>query len=215
MSTTPEQILLTVFFLTIVTLHIVKKNSGTAMVYGVQSLAVVLLLVHSFLETKDVSILIIAALLLIVKVILAPTYFLRLIRKHEFKSLVSTYVNLPLTLIIVTILTAIANAKVFGPLINHIPANQQYLSLSLAALFISLFLIVNRKGALSQIVGILSLENSIVAFALFAGLEQSPALQLGVIFDIAVWIIIAAVFITLVYKHFGTLDVTEMRHLKE
>ncbi|MFA6043194.1 MAG: hypothetical protein WCV85_01815 [Patescibacteria group bacterium] len=215
MDTTPEQILLTIFFLTIVMLHIVKKNSGTAILYGLQSLTVVLLLVHTFAATRDISILIIAALLLIVKVILAPSFFLRLIRKHELKFSVSTYVNLPLTLVMVTVLTAIAHSQVFGPLINHIPANQQYLSLSLAALFISLFLIVNRKGALSQIVGILSLENCIVAFALFAGLEQSPALQIGVLFDISVWIIIASVFITMIHRHFGTLDVTEMRHLKE
>ena len=68
---------------------------------------------------------------------------------------------------------------------------------------------------MSQIIGILSLENGIVAFALFSGLEQSPALQIGIMFDLLVWVIIAAVFISMIYKQFGSLDVTELKHLKE
>ena len=82
-------------------------------------------------------------------------------------------------------------------------------------MFLSLFLIINRKSALSQIVGILSLENSIVAFAIFAGLEQSLSLQIGILFDISVWLIIATVFMSMMYTHFGSLDVTDMKKLKD
>ena len=122
---------------------------------------------------------------------------------------------MPLTLIAVAAIAAAAHSRVFGPLVNSVPANQRLLSLALSSLFISLFLIVNRKGALSQIIGILSLENSILVFAFFAGLEQSPALQIGILFDIFVWLIIATVFISMLYKHFGSLDVTKMKHLKD
>jgi hydrogenase-4 component E len=131
------------------------------------------------------------------------------------KFLVATYVNTPLTLIIVTVLSAIAHSNIFSSLSNIISANRQLLSLAISALFISVFLIINRKGAISQIIGILSLENSIVVFAIFAGLEQAPALQMGIIFDIFIWIIIATVFIRMIYKHFGSLDVTEMRELTD
>jgi len=72
------------------------------------------------------------------------------------------------------------------------------LLLSVATIMISLFLIINRKGALSQMLGILSLENGIVSFALFAGLEQNPGLQLGITFNILIWIIIATVFISMI-----------------
>lgn len=210
-----SQLLLTLFFVTIVFLHISKKNLAVAVMYGFQSLAIVLLLIATFFETGEISLLIVAILVLTVKVILAPTFIVSLIRKFKQKFLVTTYVNAPLTLIVVAALTAIAHSNIFAPLTNIVPANRQLLSLSLAALFISIFLIVNRKGALSQIIGVLSLENSIVAFALFAGLEQTPSLQIGIIFDISVWIIIAIVFISMIYKHFGSLDVTEMRNLKD
>lgn len=210
------QLLLTIFFITIVFLHLAKKNSSSAVLYGVQSLSIVLLLINSFLQSREILLLLIIVLVLVVKVILAPLFIINLIKKFNLKSfLVTTYVNVPLTLIVVTILTALAHSGKLSSLVNIIPANKQLLSLALSALFISLFLIVNRKGAFSQIIGILSLENSIVAFALFSGLEQAPALQIGVIFDISIWIIIATIFISMIYKHFGSLDVTEMQHLKD
>ena len=93
--------------------------------------------------------------------------------------------------------------------------NEHTLLLAVAMMLISVFLIINRKGALSQMIGVLSLENGIVSFACLAGLEQTPGLQLGIIFDILVWVIIATVFASMVYKQYGSLDVTAMTHLKE
>lgn len=209
------QFFLILFFISIVFLHIAKKKIGIAIIYGVQSFATLMLLVISFFETKSISLLLVVLLVLIIKVILTPVFIIQLIEKYKLKFSVSTYANMPLTLIIVAVLTAIAYSDIFKPLVAIIPVHKQFLSLALSAFFISLFLIVNRKGALSQIIGILSLENSIVAFAFFAGLEQSPALQAGIIFDLFVWFIIATIFISMIYKHFGSLDVTEMKHLKD
>lgn len=215
MTIISEQLLMTLFFATIVYFHVAKKNFGVAIAYGIQSSIIVILLIRSFFETGSASLLLIAFLLLIIKVILIPSFVIQLIKKHELKFLVSSYVNIPLTLIIVAALTAIAHLPMFMPLVNIIPSNQRLLSMALSALFISFFLIVNRKGALSQIIGILSLENSIVVFAFFAGLEQTPALQFGIIFDLSIWIVTATVFISMIYKHFGSLDITFMKSLKD
>ena len=122
---------------------------------------------------------------------------------------------MPLALIIIAVFTAISRFQQFSPLTNIIPANHALLSLALAAIFTSLFLIINRKDAISQAIGVLSMENSIVAFAIFAGLEQSPMLQLGIVFDIFIWLIIATVFISMIYRHFGSLDTSTMKHLKD
>ena len=207
--------LIEVVFLTVVLLHIIKKNNGAVLAYSVQSLAIVAMLFNSFHDTGNILLFFVALLALIVKVILSFIFFSRLIKKNGFKFLVSTYLNTPLTLICIALLTAIASSSKFAPLTEIIPANKELLTFALSSIFLSLFLIVNRKGALSQIVGILSFENSIVAFTLFAGLEQSASLQIGIIFDIFVWLIIATVFVSMIYKHFGTLNVTSMKNLKE
>ncbi len=209
------QLLLEVVFLTIVFLHITKKNFGATVAYGIQSLATVAILFVSFLETRNFPLLFIAVLVLIVKVMMAPTFFINLIKKHELTFSVSTYLNTPLTLITIALLTLIAHSQKFSVLTGILPANQLLLSLVLTCMLLSLFLIINRKGALSQIIGVLSLENSIVAFSIFAGLEQSPALQLGIIFDILVWVIVATVFISMIYKHYGSLDIASMKNLTD
>ena len=209
------QSLLVAMFLTLVYLHIAKKNLAAITAYAIQSLVVVIILLNSFLETGNTYLYIVILLTLIVKVILAPIFFMRLIKRHEVKFSASTYLNTPLLLIVIAILTFIAHSYKFAPLTNIVPGNQVLLSLALSSIFLSLFLVINRKGVLSQILGILSLENSIVAFIVFAGLDQSASLQTGVIFDIFIWIIIATVFMSMIYRHFGSYDVTSMKNLKD
>ena len=209
------QFLLGIIFLTLVFLHLTKKNVSANIAYAVQSLAVVFILFNSFLETGNFYIYIVIFFTLVVKVILAPLFFTKLIKKHAVVFSASTYLNTPLMLVVIAALTFIAHSQNFSSLTGIIPQNQSLLSLALSAMFLSLFLIVNRKGALSQILGVLSLENSIVAFMVFAGLEQSPALQIGIIFNIAIWIIIATLFMSMIYRHFGSHDVTSMKHLKD
>jgi len=201
-------------FLTIVFLHLSKKNFSASIAYGIQSLVIVLFFLNSFFETNNLAILLVVFLMLIVKVILAPLFFIRLIKKNALAFSVSTYLNTPLTIISIAILTFIAHYQKFSPLTSIVPANQDSLSLALSAMFLSLFLIINRKGALSQILGVLSLENSIVAFVIFAGLEQNPALQIGIMFNIGIWILIATIFMSMILKHFGTLNVSSMNNLK-
>jgi len=202
-------------FLTIIFLHLSKKNFSASIAYGLQSLVIVLFFLNSFFETNNLAILLVVFLMLIVKVILAPLFFIRLIKKNALAFSVSTYLNMPLTIISIAILTFIAHYQKFSPLTSIVPANQDSLSLALSAIFLSLLLIINRKGALSQILGVLSLENSIVAFVVFAGLEQNPALQIGIMFNIGIWILIATIFMSMILKHFRTLNVSSMNNLKD
>ncbi len=209
------QFLLEMMFLTLVFLHILKKNSEVVFAYIIQSILISLVLFDSFIETGNILMLWVILCVLIVKVILGPLFFYRLIKRDALAFSVSTYLNSPLTLIFISSITFMAFSKNLLPVTNIIPLHHILLSLSLSMIFLSLFLIINRKGALSQIIGVLSLENSIIMFIIFAGLEQSPGLQIGIIFDIFVWIIISTVFASMIYNKFGSLDVTEMNKLKD
>ena len=202
-------------FLTVVFLHLSKKNFGAVLAYVIQSLAIVLILLDSFINTGDLPLLFIVFLILLVKVILAPTFLIRLIKKYNLAFSVDTYLNTPITLIIIAILTSVAHSQKLTPLTGIVPTNQALLSLAVSSILLSLFLIINSRRALSQIIGVLSLENSIVAFIVCAGLEQSAGLQIGVIFNIFVWTIIATVFVSIIHKHFGSLYITAMKNLKD
>lgn len=202
-------------FLTVVFMHLVRKNSSVIALYAIQSVALTIPMFVFAAAQLSLSLLLLGVITFIVKVVIAPKFFFRLIKKHGLVFSVSTYLNAPVTVIIIAFLTISANAPFAKPYLEFAGMHQHALSLGMVAMFISLFLIVNRKGALSQIIGVLSLENSIAAAAFFAGLEQSSGFQLGILFEILVWIIIAVIFLSMMYKHFGSLDGTTMRHLQE
>lgn len=203
-----------VFFSAIVT-HLVRRNSRIITLYALQSLAISILLIIPAFEHQSIIFLSVAFLTFIVKVVIAPIFFYRFINKKELNISVSTYLNLPLTLAVILLLILFAKSDIFGAITFSHTAIYQLFYLPLATIFISAFLLINRKGALSQIIGILSLENGVVALTILLGIEQIPAIELGIIFNIFLWIAIATTFLSLIYTRFGSLDVTKMRHLKE
>ena len=218
MARTAPHILLfleTVIFAVAVFLHLTKKNISAVRLYMAQSAAVSLLLLLSSFDKASILLVLAIIFTVAVKTIIAPYFFLGLIKRHRLKFTVSTYLNTPITLLVIAALVAITQMDFFRPLTFLAPGGRNLLLLPIATILISLFLIINRKGALSQMLGTLSLENSIVSFALFAGLEQNAGLQLGITFNILIWIIIATVFASMIYRQFGSLDVTAMKKLTE
>lgn len=200
---------------TVIFMHLATRNSSVVFAYMVQSLVVVALLLISSYEEWTLPFLILVAVIFAVKVIIAPRFFSSLINRHELKFSGSKYLNTPITLMVLTGLTALAYSQLFKSLVVFFDRNHNALLLAVAVILISLFLVINRKGALSQMVGILSLENGIVSFVVLSGLEQSIPLQLGILFDMLIWVMVATIFASMVYKQFGSLDVSVMEDLTE
>lgn len=204
-----------IIFASVIFMHLSKKSSSVIALYVLQSLIIAMLLFRSSFQEASWSLFWVALVVFTVKVIVSPYFFQRLISKNQLKFTASTYLNGPMTLVTLALLTGVTYSRFFQPLTVLSRQNEHTLLLAVAMMLISVFLIINRKGALSQMIGVLSLENGIVSFACLAGLEQTPGLQLGIIFDILVWVIIATVFASMVYKQYGSLDVTAMTHLRE
>lgn len=202
-------------FASVIFMHLAKKSFSVVFLYALQSLVVTVLLLSQALKEPTFNLIAVIVIIFIIKVVVAPLFFYHRIRRHQLKFSASTYLNSPLTLIIAAVLTAFTYSHLLKPLTIIAPENGDAILLAVATMLIAVFLIMNRKGILSQMLGILSLENAIVSFASLANLEQTPGLQLGIIFDIFIWVLIATVFVSLIYKQFASLDVTAMQHLKE
>ncbi len=204
-----------IIFSSAIFMNLSKKVSIIVILYVTQSIMVASLLFFLGFEKLNASLWLAVFLILAVKAVIAPYFFFNLIKKSNLKFNISSYLNTPFTLAALTILTVITNSDFFKPLSKLSLFNEKLLLMSVAVILISMFLIINKRGVLSQMVGILSLENGIVSFAAFAGMEQTTGLEAGIIFDILMWIIIATVFAAMIYKQFGSLDSTSMKHLKE
>jgi hydrogenase-4 component E len=205
----------TLLFLSVISMHLARKNFAVVFLYALQSFIITFILLSSSLKDGSVLLMALAGATFLVKVAVAPYFFFGLMKRHRLQFSVSTYLNGPLTLIVLMLLTAFSYSPFLRPLTILAPRDGNALLLAVGMMLISIFLIVNRKGVLSQMVGILSLENAIVSFAYVTGLEAGAGAQVGILFDIFVWIVIAAVFAAMIYQHFGSLDASAMQHLKE
>ncbi|MBI2577941.1 MAG: hypothetical protein HYV77_03865 [Candidatus Wildermuthbacteria bacterium] len=203
-------------FLSVIFMNLARRNEVLINLYILQSLAVFLGLLKMAFQHAEISLILVAALTIVVKGVAAPMFFYHLVKKQKVQSSATAYLSTPLTLLVLMGLTVFAYSKQFDS-VAFLAGNGlgAYLPLVFSSILISLVLIINRKGAFSQIIGILSLENSIVLLASFIGLQYPISLELGILFDIAVWVVVATVFIALLHKHFGSLNVTDMKRLKE
>lgn len=205
---------LIIFFLTI-PMNIVKKNATIVGLYCLQSIALVILLGTNANQEHSVWLALLAASILVVKVYGARRLFLGFIRRHRESFSTGSYLNVPLTIAVLVLLAIFAQSSVFTPLFMTAGHEVRFGLLLVASALMSIFLAVNRKGILLQIIGILSLENSIFALGHFFDPTQSSGLELGIVFDVLFWMIIASVYVSLIYRHYKSLDVTSLRELNK
>lgn len=205
----------TFIFISVVALHLVKNNATAVHIYIAQTAILTALLIASYMGQSSMLMYIALAATIAIKIVITPYFFFILIRKHKLTFLAGSYCSIPVTLVIIAALTALTRSPIFKELVLLGNVEQNFLLIPFATILVSLFLIVNRKGIISQMLGYLSLENGIVSFALFAGLEQNPGLQLGITVSILIWLIMASILATLVFRQFGSLDTSAMKRLTD
>lgn len=205
----------TLVFLTVIIFQLMSESKATVILYAAQSFIVsTMLIVFSYQENSS-GLFISALAMLAVKVLIMPIFFFKIINKQKLKFSTTSYLSIPMTLLVIMLIVVLANSSIFISLSAISGDFGGAMPIAMSAILASLFLTINKRGAISQIIGILSLENSIVSLASIIGLKQTLILELGIIFDIFVWIIIATVFVSMMHKHFGSLDISQVRHLKD
>lgn len=204
-----------VAFLAAVFMHLVRRSRSLVRLYALQSFAVAGTLFFLGYIGDEQSLMVVGAVTLFVKAIIAPIFFNKVIRNLAGVGSATNYLNTPLTLFVLTGLVMFSFSKVFLPLSTLYPQAFVSVALNIALVFISIFLLINRRGVFTQMVGMLSLENSIVLFAAFFGLRHPLPLEIGSIFDIVIWMVIASAFMSMIYRQFGTLSTADMKRLTE
>lgn len=205
-------------FLLTILMHLTRKNTTLIGLYLLQSLMLAFFLGTTAYVEKDMLLVLPAVLALLVKVILAPYFFLRFIKRSKEYFTSRTYLGIPFSLFAILLLSLFLSTRTF-PLLATMSAGGafplEYMPFYVFGMFLSLFLIVNHKDMLAQIIGILSLENWIVFAGIAVGVRQSLALELGITFDIAVWILIVTIFVSMLHRTSGSMNVAKLTHLKE
>lgn len=160
-----------------------------------------------------------AALTLVIKAIIIPRVLLRVTKKikDEFKIETNPYVSLRLSVIISALLVALSYALTQQMLTTSSldRVTMTYLPVSVSLFFIGLFVMVSRRMALNQVVGLLIIENGLFLFTTALTHGVSLIIEIGIFADILVGVIISAMLLYRISQTFDTLDIGSLEKLRD
>ena len=160
----------------------------------------------------------VAALTIALKGILIPWGLRYVIDKIGVHKEIEPYVQLPASLLVCGVLTVlsfyIVQPFVTGQeVLDTITKN--LLPISLAVVFIGFFMMISRKKAVTQIIGLLMMENGLFMAAYAVAYGMPLIVELGVFFDILVAALLLGVLAFRINRTFDTVDTTILRRLHD
>jgi hydrogenase-4 component E len=127
---------------------------------------------------------------------------------------ITPYVNTETSLLIAGLLVLFAYVLA-GPLmaVTTLPTRDG-LPLSIALLFVSLFIIVSRRKAITQIIGFLMLENAIALLAVVGTYGVPLLVEFGIFLDALLGFLVMQIFVYQIHETFDTIDVEQLTRLR-
>ncbi len=185
--------------------------------FALQSLLlgmVALLVVVGYGESH---ILIAAVLTILIKAIAIPVALNRIIKKIEVQKEIALSINIPLSLLICGALMIVASSVAEPILAAQHQTTQtvsRVLPSSIAMMLIGLFIMMTRKKGVTQIIGLLTMENGLFLSGLAITYGMPLIVEVGIFFDIMVAAMILGVFVFRINQTFETINIDELRSLR-
>jgi hydrogenase-4 component E len=180
--------------------------------FGIQSFLLACVAGIVAYSTGKNDIYIVALLTLIIKSAVIPYIFIYIIREIKVKREVELYVNISPSIIIGGILVVISYY-----LIRSISIISELSSLALSAsvslVSIGLFIMISRKKALMQMLGILIMENGLFLGAISLTNGMPLLVELGIFFDVLIGVLIMGILIFRINKTFESIDTDMLKTL--
>jgi hydrogenase-4 component E len=160
---------------------------------------------------KD-EIYIIAILTLLFKSIVIPYFLIYIIREIKVKKEIDLYVKISPSLIIGGVLVVISYYLIRS--INVISELSSFaLSASMSLVSIGLFIMISRKKAIMQMLGILIMENGLFLGAISLTYGMPLLVELGIFFDVLIAVLIMGILIFRINKTFESVDTSILKNL--
>jgi hydrogenase-4 component E len=196
-------------------LLIVRRDlAGQVRLFAVQSVALAILAAVVAAFTRSSELAGVAFALALVKVFIIPRVLSRAVAKIGLQPAALPYLGTPATLVVCGGLVVIA-FYVMAPVAasNPLPTAEA-IPIAFAGVLIGFFVMVNRRRALTQILGFLMLENSIFLLALLATYGVPFIVEIGVFLDVLVAVLIMEVFIYRIKENFDSIEVNRLERLR-
>jgi hydrogenase-4 component E len=183
--------------------------------YTLGSLALGLLAAAVAYYTRADHIYVVAVLTIVLKVIVIPRFLNYTVDRIKVKKEVEPLVSIPGSLLICGALTFIAYYLASPIIAQGSSITKNCLSISLAVVLIGFFVIIARRKAMTEIVGLLMMENGLFLAAISLTYGMPMIVEIGIFFDVLVAAIIMGIFAFKINHTFETVDTTTMRRLRD
>lgn len=163
---------------------------------------------------NDPQLYVVAVLLFGIKAVAIPRLLRRVSQRFTAGRESAPYVNTATSLVVSGLLVLLAYAAA-RPLEAVADApTRAGMPLAMGLLFISLFIIISRKLAITQVIGFLMLENAIALLAVLATYGVPLIVELGVFLDALMGFLVMQIFLYDIHDTFSTTDVDVLKRLK-
>lgn len=160
-----------------------------------------------------------AVLVVVVKAIAIPNVILYVMRQIEIRREVESFLGIPSSLLVAALLVALAFYAAHSALGLGVGELTQHsgtlLGVSLASVLIGFFLMINRKKALSQAIGLSVMENGLFLAALDLTTGMPLIIEIGVFFELLGGAMLMGILIFKIQGSFDSIDTHELRILKD
>ena len=157
---------------------------------------------------------VVAALLVLLKVVAIPRLLARMERRFATERELAPYVNTATSMVVAGLLVLFGYA-VMRPVVaaSELPTRSA-MPLAMGLVLVSLFVVVSRKKALTQVIGFLVLENGIALLALLGAYGVPLIVELGVFLDALMGFLVMQIFVYRIHETFETIDVDQLDRLR-
>ncbi|MDD2763274.1 MAG: hypothetical protein PHE83_04770 [Opitutaceae bacterium] len=156
----------------------------------------------------------VAVLTLIGKVIFLPWLLQRLVRRIKIEQEIHPFVNMPASMLICGALTVLSYV-VARPFTSLARLGSNTLPVALALLLTGMFLMINRRKAITQVLALLTTENGMMLAAIALTTYGMPlVVEIGIFFDVVVAVMVLGILVFRIRESFDSMDVSKLNELK-
>lgn len=182
--------------------------------FALQSVMLALMAAVLAHYTGSEHIYLVAGLTLVVKGIVIPRFLMYSVDRLKVKREIEPLVGIPGSLLISGALIIVAY-YVTEPLISSAETvTRNCLAISMSVVLIGMFMMISRRKALTQMVGLLMMENGLFLGIISTTYGMPLIVEIGIFFDVFMAVLIMGIFAFRVNRSFETLDTTFMRRLR-
>ncbi len=192
-----------------------SRMTRLSQIFSIHSLLLAILAFIVAVYTGNNDILIICVLTFMLKVIAIPKFLNYTMDKINMEREVEPLIGIPGSLLLSTMLVLVAYL-ITEPMLDALSTlGRNCLAISLSIVFIGLLMMITRRKALTESIGLLLMENGLFLGAITISYGMPLIVEFGVFFDVIIAVVIIGIFAYRINRTFNSIDTSFLRGLKE